>query len=45
MAREERGEELGPTSAFSEEKYREVLDDAVGIENAEQGNTEDLMLI
>lgn len=45
MTREERGEELGPSSAFSEEKYREVLDDAVGLENAEQGNTLDLMLL
>lgn len=45
MVREERGEELGPTSAFSEDKYREVLDDAIGIENAEQGNNEDLVLI
>ncbi len=45
MAREERGEELGPSNAYSEEKYREVLDDAVGIEEAEKGNSLDLMLI
>ncbi len=45
MAREERGEELGPSSAYSEEKYREVLDDAVSIENVEQGNNQDLMLL
>jgi hypothetical protein len=45
MAREERGEELGPSSAYTEEKYREVLDDAVSIENVEQGNNLDLMLL
>lgn len=45
MAREEKGEELGPSGAFSEEKYREVLDDAVSIENTESGNPNDLMLI
>lgn len=45
MTREEKGEELGPSGAYSEERFREVLDDAVGIENAEQGNTLDLMLV
>lgn len=45
MAREERGEELSASNAFSEEKYREVLDDAVGIEEAEKGNELDLMLV
>lgn len=45
MAREERGEELGPTNVFSESKYYEVLDDAVGIEEAEKGNSLDLVLV
>jgi len=45
MTREERGEELGPTSAYTEERYREVLDDAVSQENTEQGNNLDLMLL
>ena len=45
MVREERGEELGPSGAFSEEKYREVLDDAVSIENVEQGGNIDLVLV
>lgn len=44
MCREEKGEELSESGAFSEEKYREVLDDAVGIEMAEQGATLDLVL-
>jgi hypothetical protein len=39
MAREERGEELGPQGIYTEERYRGILDDAVGRENAEQGNT------
>lgn len=42
--REERGEELAESGAYSEDKYREVLDDAVGIEMAEQGATLDLVL-
>lgn len=45
MTREERGEELSASNAFSEEKYREVLDDAIGIEEAEKGNELDLMLV
>jgi len=45
MAREEKGEELGPSGAFSESKYREVLDDAVSIENVEAGNNLDLALV
>ena len=44
-AREERGEELGESGAYSEAKYREVLDDAVGIEEAEKGSELDLMLL
>lgn len=45
MLREERGEELSVGGAYSESKYREVLDDAVGIEEAEKGNELDLMLV
>jgi hypothetical protein len=45
MLREERGEELSVGGAYSESKYREVLDDAVGIEEAEKGNELDLMLL
>ena len=43
--REERGEELSVGGAYSESKYREVLDDAVGMEEAEKGNELDLMLV
>lgn len=45
MAREERGEELGPQGIYTEERYRNILDDAVGRENQEQGNTLDLALV
>ncbi len=45
MMREERGEELSVSGMFSEEKFREVLDDAVGIEEAEKGNDLDLSLV
>lgn len=45
MLREERGEELSVGGAYSESKYREVLDDAVGIEESEKGNELDLMLL
>jgi hypothetical protein len=44
-ARMERGEELGPNSAYSEQNYRMVLDAAVGIEEAEKGNSLDLMIV
>lgn len=43
-ARMEKGEELGPNSAYSEQNYRSALDSAVGIEEAEKGNSMDLML-
>lgn len=45
MAREERGEELGPNSMYTEDRYRRTLDNAVSRENAEAGDTNDLMLV
>lgn len=45
MLREERGEELSASGMFSEEKFREVLDDAVGVEEAEKGNSLDLVMV
>ncbi len=39
---EERGEELGSGAVFSERKYRTALDDAIGIDQAAQG---DLQLV
>lgn len=45
MAREERGEELGANSMYSEERYRMILDNAVSREVAEQGDTADLILV
>jgi hypothetical protein len=45
MCREERGEELSASGAYSESKYREVLDDAVSLEESEKGNELDLMLL
>lgn len=45
MAREEFGEELGESGAFTEERYRSILDDAVGIEEAQKGNSLDLVLM
>lgn len=45
MAREEFGEELGESGAFTEERYREILDNAVGIEEAQKGNSLDLVLL
>lgn len=44
-AREERGEELGQNSMYSEERYRNILDSAVSREMAEQGDSLDLALI
>ena len=45
MAREERGEELGPNSMYTEDRYRRTLDNAVSRENAESGDTADLILL
>lgn len=45
LAREEFGEEMGQSGAFTEERYREILDDAVGIEEAQKGNSLDLILL
>ncbi len=45
MLREERGEELSANGLFSEEKFREVLDDAIGVEEAEKGNSLDLVVV
>jgi len=45
IAREEFGEEMGESGAFTEERYREILDDAVGIEEAQKGNALDLVLL
>lgn len=45
MAREERGEELGPNSMYTEDRYRRTLDNAVSRENAESGDSNDLLLI
>jgi hypothetical protein len=36
--REERGEELGANSAFSEERYRTLLDDEISRDRTEQGD-------
>jgi hypothetical protein len=36
-ALEERGEELGASSLYTEERYRKALDDAISIDAAEQG--------
>lgn len=44
MAREERGEEIGPQGIYTEERYRRTLDNAVSREMAEQGDTADLIL-
>jgi hypothetical protein len=44
MARQERGEELGANSMYSEERYRMMLDSAVSRENAEAGDPNDLMM-
>jgi hypothetical protein len=41
-ALEERGETLGTSSMFSEDKYRRAIDDLIGKDQAEQG---DLMMI
>lgn len=45
MAREERGEELGPNGMYTEERYRMTLDNAVSRELAEQGDTQDLAMV
>lgn len=45
MAREERGEELGANSMYTEERYRMILDAAVSRENAEGGDSQDLLLV
>ncbi len=45
MAREERGEELGANSMYSEQRYRSLLDSAVARENAEAGDTNDMILV
>lgn len=37
-AREDRGEELGPQGVFTEERYRTSLDDALALDNTEQGD-------
>lgn len=37
-AREDRGEELGPQGVFTEERYRTSLDDAISLDNTEQGD-------
>lgn len=45
QAREEFGEELGESGAFTEERYRAILDSAAARENAVQGNIADLVLL
>jgi hypothetical protein len=42
--REERGEELGANSAFSEERYRVMLDDAIARDRTEQGDPYQLVV-
>lgn len=42
-AREERGEELGPQGAFTEERYRTSLDDRINEDATNQGESYDLM--
>lgn len=44
-ALEERGEELGPNSLFSEERYKMALDAAIAKDDAEQGNAVELVLV
>jgi hypothetical protein len=39
-ALQERGEELGASSLYTEERYRRALDDAIAIDSAEQGDYE-----
>lgn len=41
-ALQERGENLGTNAAFSEERYREALDDAIGLDNGRKG---DIMMV
>lgn len=43
-AREERGEEMGPQGAFTEERYRTALDDRINEDAANQGESYDLMV-
>lgn len=45
MAREERGEELGPMGLYTEERYRTVLDNHVSREIGESGDTLDCILV
>lgn len=45
MAREERGEELGPQGLYTEERYRTTLDAHVSREIAESGDSLDCILV
>jgi hypothetical protein len=44
-ALEERGEELGPNSLFSEERFRMALDDAIARDAAESGDNMELVAV
>jgi len=45
FALEERGEELGVSGVFSEQRYRTALDSAIARDEAEQGNINELVAV